>query len=886
MHKLRLLISCVILSLAVALPAQTTTSVSGVVYDSQTGEPVSFAQIFFKGSTIGTTSDIDGNFSLHNTQGYKVVEFRMMGYKTVTLTLREGADKKNAKVYMEPDTYLLDDVVIKPEKTAKEKYKRKGNPAVELIKNVIAHKSDSRVVSEDAYKYTKYDKLTLSLDPFDYDLNKNKFWRDFKFIEEYLDSSRFDTTKVLIFSIRETINDIYYQRQPQKERSIRQAHRWEGLDKLLGSDNLSRSIQQIFLPVNIFQNDITLLLNKFVSPLSSTLAVSYYQYYLQDTISIEGDSCIDLAFVPVNSESYGFTGHLYILKDSTYALRKYKINVPVNTNMNWVSGLEIEQDFIRLDNGKWAPHNTHSFTKFSFSKKSRHSIYAHQFEQFGNYTLDERVDEKLFVMAGNSIDGDSLKLYKGRDWARLRPEKLTDKELIVDSLAPAMMSVPKFHFLVTLVQDLTQEYVHTSKDWEKSKWDFGPVFNFFSYNEQEGVRLRIGGMTTANAHPNWFFAPYIAYGFADKLPKGGFNLAYSFETKRYHLYENLRHYLMLSASYDIEGLGQTYSVVSRDHILMSIKFNYDTKPEYYVGRIRLKYEKEWANEFSIITWGEFMNIQPNGARLRPNQTMRALFFNRINDDGTLTNRPFYHDAQWVLQLRYSPGGYIFNDRQGEESPFNLWKDAPVFRFTNRMGYILEDKYFYNTTELSAEKRFWLSSFGHLDMTLGVGYVWTKSPYTKLFAPPSNQSILLDPRSFHLMRPVEFMMDRYVSLYTTYYFKGWIINRIPYINRLKLRGVASFQILAGYCGKRNNPDNGATGIYEFPVSYYDQDGGLVRAKTDFSWGKYSYMPYMELTVGIENIFKVLRIDYVRRLTHTDGLSGWQLNGIRFTFRAAI
>lgn len=877
----------ILLLLLLTLTAYSqSTKVSGVVYDSQSGEPISFAQIFFQGSTIGTTSDIDGNFTLSNTQGYRVVEFRMMGYKTTTITLRAGQEKKNVKVKMDPDTYLLEDVVIKPEKSNKEKYRRKGNPAVDLIKNVIAHKHDNRVVSEDAYHYQKYEKLTLSLDPFDFDLNKNKFWRDFKFIEDYLDTSRFDTTKILIFSIRETLYDFYYQRQPQRERGIRTAHRWEGVDKLLGTDNITLNIEQIFQPVNIFQNDITLLLNKFVSPLSSALAVSYYQYYIQDTIRVDNDSCIHLAFVPVNSESYGFTGHLYIVNDSTYALKKYKLNVPVNSNMNWVSGLEIEQEFIRLENGKWAPLNTHSYTKFSLTKKSKRSIYAHQQESFKNYTMGERVDEKRFVMAGNVIDGDSLKLYKGRDWARLRPENLTDKEIIIDSLAPALMSVPKFNLMVNTFRDLTQEYVHTTKDWDKSKWDFGPIFNTISYNEQEGVRLRIGGMTTANAHPHWFFSTYAAYGFADKRPKGGFNLIYSFNKKQYHPYENLRHYLMLSASYDIEELGQSYSVVMRDHILMSIKFNYSTKPEAYVGRLRLKYEKEWANEFSIITWGEFMNNQPNGAILRPKQTLQALQYNRINADGTLTNRPFYHDAQWVFQLRYSPGGHIYNDRQGEESPFNLWKDAPVFRFTNRMGYMLEDRYFYNTTEFSAEKRFWLSSFGHIDITLGVGYVWTKSPYTKLFAPVTNQSILLDPRSFHLMRPMEFIMDRYASMYATYYFKGWILNRIPYINKLKLRGVASFQILAGYCGTRNNPYKGTTGIYEFPVSYYDGDGNIVRSKADFSWGKHAYMPYMEMTVGIENIFKILRIDYVRRLTHTDGLSGWQLNSIRVTLRAAI
>ena len=874
-----------LIGLNTTIVAQTATGVSGTIYDAQSGETLPFAQILFQGTGIGTTSDIDGNFSLQTTANHNIVEFRMLGYKTQTLKLRKGRILSKQKIRLEPDNIVLEDVVIKPEKTQKEKYRRKGNPAVELMRNVIAHKHDNRLVTEDAYSYQRYEKLTFSLDPFDFNLDKNNFWRDFKFVEDYLDTSRFDTTKTLIFSIRETLYDIYYQRYPQRNRQIRQAHRWEGLDKLFGTDNLTKNIGQILQPINIFQNDVDVLLNKFPSPLSSTLGISYYQFYLQDTLLLDNDSCIHLTFVPVNSESYGFSGHLYVVKDSTYALKRCDLTVPMNSNMNWVTGLEVEQTFRKLDNGKWVQEQTHSYTKFSITKKSKHHIYAHQHEVFSDYRIGNRVDDKLFTMAGNTIDGDSINLYKGRDWPRLRACQLSDKELIVDSLAPAVMTVPKFRILINTVNDLTQEYVHTTSDWAKSKWDFGPIFNTFSYNEQEGVRLRIGGMTTANMHPNFFLSTYLAYGFADKRPKGGLNLIYSFNKKRYHPYENLRHYLMLSLSYDIEELSQSYSVVMRDNILMSIKFNYQTKPEYYAGRIRLKYEKEWANEFSIITWAEFLNNQPNGSILRPNQTGRALFYNRINDDGTLTNRPFYHDAGWTFALRYSPGGYIYNDRQGEESPFNLWKDAPVFRFTNRMGYILEDNFFYNQTELSAEKRIWFSAFGHLDLTVNLGYVWTKSPYTKLFQPVTNQSILLDPRSFHLMRPVEFMMDRYVALYSTYYFKGWIINRIPYLNRLKLRGVASFQMVAGYCSDRNNPYKGATGIYQFPVSYYE-NGQPVRSKADFSWGKYSYMPYMEMTVGIENIFKILRIDYVRRLTHTDGLSGWGLNGIRITLRAAI
>ena len=252
---------------------------------------------------------------------------------------------------------------------------------------------------------------------------------------------------------------------------------------------------------------------------------------------------------------------------------------------------------------------------------------------------------------------------------------------------------------------------------------------------------------------------------------------------------------------------------------------------------------------------------------------------------------------WTFSLRYSPGGFIYNDRQGIESPFNLWKDAPVFRFTNEMGYIMEDRFFYNRMQFSAEKRFWLSAFGHLDVIGDIGYIATpKAPYTKLFVPVSNQSILMDPKAFSLMQPMEFLMDRYASIHMTYYLKGWIFNRIPGLKHLKLREIVSFHMLAGYLGDRNNPDV-TDGLYAFPVSYI-KDGQNVYSRTNFAMHnsngdvKYSYMPYMEITAGIENIFKLFRIEYVRRLTHLNApgtgakLGPWQRNGIRITVRVAM
>jgi hypothetical protein len=220
---------------------------------------------------------------------------------------------------------------------------------------------------------------------------------------------------------------------------------------------------------------------------------------------------------------------------------------------------------------------------------------------------------------------------------------------------------------------------------------------------------------------------------------------------------------------------------------------------------------------------------------------------------------------------------------GVETPFTLEQDAPVISISHRIGY-LDDRmlvdasgksgqgFFYNRTELMAEKRFWFSSFGHLDTRLQTGYIWQKVPFTKLYYPQTSTSILLGKNAFNQMQPMEFVFDAYVSLYATYFFKGWILNRIPGINRLKLRGVVSFSMIYGGLTKKNNPYfSGNEGLYALPNNQtswdYDKvDPTIVTAgATSSPIGK---LPYMEITAGLENILKFIRIDYVRRLTYND------------------
>ena len=894
-------------SLSVSLSAQERTGLSGVVVDAQTGEVLPFVQIYFlkpssRGpvpSTVGTTSDLDGNFSLHNTDGYTTLNFQMMGYKTEAYNLRVGQQRRNIKIKLEPDVYGLQDVVVKPQKQ-KQKYKRKGNPAVELIRNVIANKDSFSVKTKDYYTADTYSRMSFALDNFYPNFDKG-FWKSFALMEKYIDTT--GVNPALTVSLREQIASEYYQRRPHREKTIVNRKHIFGIESLLTAGSLQENINSIFKDVDINNDNMDLLFNRFVSPLSSSLAVSYYQYYIMDTLLVEGEQCIDLAFVPVNSESYSFTGHLYVVNDSTYKLKKFIINTPPRINLNFVSDYSLEQTYNRTEDGLWVPEKTNVFSKFYIASRKR-TLMARQTKIYTGFDFDTPIDKKTFSQMlrtdtiGRNFDTLSIREDLAQ-WAEIRPEPLTYHEASVMDMLDELKQTPVFNSIVMAVDALSTDYVATvpASRYKESKWDFGPIFSTVSWNPLESVRFRVGGTTTANLHPNIFFQGYTAYGIGDKRFKYNATLLYSFEKKLYHQYEPPRHYISLSAQYDVEEPGHPNTLIDRDNIMQSIYLSKPQMKNYqYVFRAKAFYLKEWPNKLSFRTYFDFEHNEPAG----------IMRYDRIHIYNDYGNYYLQHVNEYLcyeggVELRYSPGAVVSINRQGLESPFTLDQDAPIISLSHKVGYLDDRKtgglgFFYNSTEITAEKRFWFSSFGHLDARIQAGMVWNKVPFTKLYTPSTTStSIYLGRNTFNLMQPMEFMMDEYVALYMTYYFKGWILNRIPGINRLRLRGVVSFSGIYGGITKKNNPYlAGNDGLYLFPDnSQYNDKGEYISGYTTSPIGK---LPYMEITAGFENIFKFLRIDYVRRLTYNDYLlpdgihhrkiGGWGRNGIKITARIAL
>ena len=865
------------------------TGISGVVVDGDTGETLPFVQIYFLKSTpnkgmvpseVGTTSDLDGNFSISNTEGYTTLHFQMLGYKTEMLTLRKGQNRTNMRVKLTPDVYGLQDIVVTP-KHRKREYRRKGNPAVELIKNVIAHKDSFCVKTNDQYTAQTYSRMSFALDNLKMNFKKG-FWKNFSFIEKYI-----DTTGVypnLTVSIREHLGEEYYQRRPHREKKILQKKRIFGVEDVLSSGTFKQAIDAVFRDVDINDNSMNLLFNRFVSPLSSTLAVTFYQYYIMDTIMVDGYPCIDLAFVPVNSESYGFTGHLYIVNDSTFRLKKYAINVPPDINLNFVSNYSLEGSYKQLDNGQWAPDRITTYAKFYVLNHKR-GMLARQTKIYTGWDLETPIAKSVFSgMTAEEVETNDSTAVRiaSKEWGNLRPEPLTKYESSVEELVHEFTNTPKFNSLALLANAFSTQYVPTvpSERMNESKFDIGPIYNFFSWNMLEGFRLRFGGMTTAKAHPQVYFRSFVAFGTTDLRPKYEATLIYTFDKHKNQPFDGIRHHLQWTAMYDVEEPGKDVTMIRRDHILMSIP---TSKPvlgfNQYVFHARMEYMKEWRNKLSVRAAFDFSN----------NSAAGALEYNRIDWSAgadsvwtsTLTPIGSYRNYKGTVELQYSPGSRVYINRMGYESPFAMDTDAPTLKLTHHVGY-LDDRhnggtgFVYNRTEFLFDKRFWFSAFGHIDLRVQTGMVWQKVPFTELFIPNTSTSIFLAMRSFNQMRPMEFIMDEYVALYATYYFKGWLLNRIPGINKLKLRGVVSFSGVYGGLSKKNNPylETG-NGLYEFPHTRwengivdnaFDHDGYIKDGYTTASpIGK---LPYMEFSAGFENIFKFLRIDYIRRITYND------------------
>ena len=816
-----------------------SAQIHGVVTDSLTNEKLPYISVSCEGKGVGRT-DNEGYYYIRSSESYRTLTFSAVGYVTKTVKIASGIEKVNIK--LSPDNIMLAEMVVRP---GKERYRKKDNPAVIMMRKVIAAKERNRLEDNDFYRYHKYEKLNLALDNVNPESLGKGVLKKMPFLLNQLEVNAEDNNLVLPVSVKETSSEILYRKNPRKEKTLVEGVRSSGLDNLFHvGDMVDEVLQDVFASVDIYDNSIYLLKKKFVSPIADG-AISFYKYYIMDTVYVEKEKCFHLSFVPHNSQDFGFAGHLYVLADSSYTVRRCIMNLPKHTGVNFVEDLSLKQDFERMPNGYWGLAVDDMTTKI-YPFKNLQGAIVRRVTRYSDFSFEPIADDD-FGNARREETNPSAYLRNDDFWKQARSLPLTQKEEEMDEFVQNVKDTPGAKYIIWILRLFAENYMETGSEKHPSKFDIGPLSTIVSSNYVDGLRLRIGGTTTANLNPHLFFKGYYAYGFKDNRSKYMGELEYSFEKKAYMPFEFPRHSVAISYQSDVMSPLDKFLTMDKDNMFGSLK---TTKVDQmmYFRKLIFRYEYEAFSGFS--TKIEF----------RRNEDEAAGKLQYIRNDGS--SEPTFVDCLTTTEasvtLRYAPNETYINTKQSRR-PVN--RNAPVFTLGHTFGLkgVMGGDYSYHLTEASFFKRLWLSSWGKMDVTLKAGAQWNKVPFPLLLMAPANTSYFLQRGSFNMLNNMEFLSDRYASVDIDYDMNGKLFNRIPFLRRLKWREHLGVKAFYGMLTDKNNPTLQQDGsLYLFPMRDGEPSSFIMER------GK----PYVEVMVGIHNIFRLLQVEYVRRLNYLD------------------
>lgn len=846
------IISLIIFFVGLAAHGTDVQRVHGVVRDSLTHQPVPFATVFLVGTERGMLTDDHGVFDISTARQFDRVRVTAMGYNTVEVPARH-ARNLTLNIDISPIGVQLAEVVAKPKK---EKYSKKDNPAVAFMEKIRANRDLNNPRQKDNYNFDKYERITVALNNFHGDdtvTGTGGAWmlKQFPFLAEHIDTSEVSGNPILNVIAREKAARVHFRKEPRSEKEEVLGVSSAGFDEMFDRESMLKLYEDVLREIDVYQNDIPVFQNRFVSPLSK-IAPDFYKFYLTDTVMVDTVRCVELTFVPHNSASFGFTGKLYVPEgDSTMFIRRIVMYVPHEINLNFVEQLHITQDYERAPDGTRLKVRDDMVVEAAIIP-GMPGIYARRNTNYANHDFATWEDQKIFKKSGSQVKTAGADDRDEEFWTHHRLSEISKGEKSVKTMMQRLRQSRGFYWTEKIIKILVSGYIPTSK---KSKIDIGPMNTTVSFNEIEGLRLRAGAITTANLSRRWFSRFFGAYGFKDHKWKYLAELEYSFRDKNYHSREWPVQSLRATSLYDVDMLGQHYMFTNPDNVFLSLKRKKDYQMTYHRVQ-KLEWIMEFENNFSF-------ELRAENAR-----QISTPYMPFINGRG----RQVFHYTtnSATLQLRYAPGEKFYQSKT-YRFPINL--DAPVFTLSHTLAPrgFLGNEFTINKTEFSFQKRVWLSAFGYIDGIIKTAHVWSRVPYPNLIIPNANLSYTIQPESFPLLNPMEFMMDTYAQWDLTYWANGALFNLIPAFKRLKLREAFSFRGFFGHLSDRNRPSLNPE-LFRFPAISQTQE---------MAWGT----PYMEAGVGVDNIFKILRLDYVWRLTYRDN-PGACLGGLRlalhFTF----
>ena len=826
------------------------TIVSGMISDAKDKSALPYVTVLFKGTKLAIKTDANGRYTLSSPTPYSQIQVNYVGYTAQTITIVPSTTQ-TVNVKLQEESQSLTEVNISSGKKAK--YRNKGNPAVELIHKVIEHKPMNRMQSDVAVQYQQYDWMQFSLSNLSEKFKNKKIFKKYQFLFDEQDSTAVGGKNILPVYLRERLSQNYYRKNPEKTKIIMLADKHVNFDDGLVDNNaIGNYFERMYADVNIYDNNIIFTNSQFLSPIADG-APAFYKFFITDTIKTHSPQLIELSFIPRNQNALLFEGKIYITMDGNYAVQDAFLKTGKGVNVNFVRALEVKLNFEKDEAGKYHLSKSHLLMDFGLGKDGGRGFKGERSVVIKDYKTNVAQPDSIYK-------GESLVVAPEADkrsdqfWAANRLDTLANAKLKIYSNIDTLGQMKSFKRMMDLLSFFFIGYKNYGPV------EVGPIYSFYSFNNLEGFRLRLGGRTTPDFSTRWYFSSYAAYGFKDEKWKGYLSAAYSFNNKS--IYKFPQSFVRASFQRDVDIPGdESKTVVPEDNIASSFRRGVNDK-FIYSDFYRVEYMQEYASHFSFNLGFRKWTQTPAG-------TLRYATVNdRLNGrSNSITS------SEFNLELRYAPKEKFYQGKSFRERTIEKY---PVFELNYSAGFkgLLKGDYSYHNLVGTIDKRFYLSQFGRSDIRVEGGYTFGTVPFPLLTIHKANQTYSYQVYAYNLMNFLEFVSDHYISLNVDHNFNGLILNRIPLIKHLKLREYITFKGLYGGLRKENDPLQNP-GILQFPVN----EQGVA---TSYSLGK---KPYIEASAGIGNIFKVLRLDVVRRFNYLDnpGVSKYGLRAkVQFEF----
>jgi hypothetical protein len=727
---------------------------------------------------------------------------------------------------------------------------------VELMRKVIANKKKADLKRHDYYRYQNYQKIGLGLNDLKPETLEKGIFKRYPWLREQVDTSQYTDKMVLPLTVDEMVTEQIYRKDPKAERTIVKGTKSSGVNDLFQTgDILTTVMREVFADVDIYDDYILLMRHKFSSPIGRD-AIQFYRYYITDTVYVGQDRCIHLDFLPNNQQDFGFRGQIYIIADTTYhyQVKRCELYIPRSSDVNWVESMQCMQEFAQQDNGEWLLTIDDMIVELMLTDWIQKGVVTRTTRKT-DFSFDPLPDERfkkknpMQFEAGSDNRSDEF-------WAEHRQVEFTKSEAGMGGFLDHLEKLKGFKYAIFVLKALFENYLETGTREKPSKFDVGPINTFISQNFYDGLRLRVGGQTTANLNPHLFAKGYYAYG--TKTHENYYNaeLTYSLTPKQYLPQEFPVNHFTLSSKRDVALPSDKFAVTDKDNVFSSFKVHDINKMLMYNTQ-RLAYEFETSTHWRFTA---------------------DLKTERIDPIGELTFQPLAAGAEPLSHMRYTES--TFGIRYAPEEKFvntkqhrrTMNKDAWYIQLQHSVGYdrLLGGQYNYNYTELEWFRRSWLPmSWGKIDTRLRIGQQWGQVPWPLLPMPQTNLSYIVTPMLFNMINNMEFLNDRYASLQLTWEMGGKILNRIPLLRKMKMREIIEFKTLWGTLSDKNNPflaeNLGSSKLMVFPENSFVMDG---------------HKPYMEWAIGVQNILSLIQIEYVHRINYLE-LPTASKHGIRLT-----